>query len=167
MSKTTTTREKIYQPRKIVYEGLSRNRIRAWFPVRIQAFFFWGIDSHFWILFRIRAKTIGYAMPLLGFCSVYWNRIGKKKIGKFLAFLHSKLFYKEFHQIYSKMWTKKMLTKGNQIHNFILCVCENFSDTILVRFRLRLFDMLQFRFRFHTAKSFGFYGSGSRFHNTG
>jgi hypothetical protein len=24
-----------------------------------------------------------------------------------------------------------MLTKGNQIHNFILCVCENFSDTVI------------------------------------
>ncbi len=38
-------------------------------------------------------------------------------------FLLSKLFYKEkvyqFHQIYCKMWKKKMLNEGNQIHNFI------------------------------------------------
>ncbi len=56
---------------------------------------------------------------------------------------------------------KKMLNEGNPIHNFILCVYENFCDTILLRFRnrnklrfrLRLLDKL--RFRFHTAKSYG------------
>jgi hypothetical protein len=46
-----------------------------------------------------------------------------------------------------------MLNEGNQIHNCILCVCENFSDTILLQFR--------FRFRFHNAKSYGSYGPGS------
>jgi hypothetical protein len=56
---------------------------------------------------------------------------------------------------------KKRLNGGNQIHNFKLCVCENFCDTILLRFRnwfrFRLFHKL--RFRFHTAKSYGSYGS--------
>ncbi len=37
--------------------------------------------------------------------------------------LHSKLFYKEkdykYQQIYCKIWKKKMLNEGNQIHNFI------------------------------------------------
>jgi hypothetical protein len=43
-----------------------------------------------------------------------------------------------------------MENEGNQIHNFILCVCENFCDTILLRFRFRLFDKLRFlRFRFY------------------
>ncbi len=41
----------------------------------------------------------------------------------FFAFLHKKRFYKEkvykFPQIYCKMWMKKMLNEGNQIHNFI------------------------------------------------
>jgi hypothetical protein len=32
---------------------------------------------------------------------------------------------------------KKILNEGNQIHNFILCVCENFCDTILLRCRNR------------------------------
>jgi hypothetical protein len=54
---------------------------------------------------------------------------------------------------------KKNLNEGNRIHNFILCVCENFCDTILLRFRR--FDKLRFRFLFHTAKSYGSYGSGS------
>jgi len=44
---------------------------------------------------------------------------------KFVSFLHSKLFYKEkdykYQQIYCKMWKKKMLNEGNQIHNFISC----------------------------------------------
>jgi hypothetical protein len=53
----------------------------------------------------------------------------------------------------------KMLNEGNQIHNFKQCVCENFCDTILLRFWFRLFDKL--RFRFHTATSYSFYGSGS------
>jgi hypothetical protein len=64
---------------------------------------------------------------------------------------------------------KKVLNEGNQIHKFILCVCENFCDSILIwfrninklRFRFRLFDKLRLRFRFHTAKSYGSYGSGS------
>jgi hypothetical protein len=43
------------------------------------------------------------------------------------------------------------MNEGNQIHNYILCVCEKFYDTILLRFRLR----------FHTAKSYGSYGYGS------
>jgi hypothetical protein len=30
-----------------------------------------------------------------------------------------------------------MLNEGNQITNFMLCVCENFADTILLRFRNR------------------------------
>jgi hypothetical protein len=42
---------------------------------------------------------------------------------KFASILHSKLFYKEkdykYQQIYCKMWKKKMLNEGNQIHNFI------------------------------------------------
>jgi hypothetical protein len=41
-----------------------------------------------------------------------------------------------------------MLNEGNQIHNFI-----SSSDSV------RLFNEL--RFRFHRAKSYGFYGSGS------
>jgi hypothetical protein len=44
-----------------------------------------------------------------------------------------------------------MLNEENQIRNFILCVSENFCDTILLRFR----------FRFQTAKSYGSYGSDS------
>ncbi len=57
------------------------------------------------------------------------------------------------------MGMKKMLNEGNQIHNFILCVCETFFDTLLrfrnrnllrFRFWFRLFDKL--RFRFHTVK---------------
>ncbi len=32
------------------------------------------------------------------------------------------------------MLMKKILNEGNQTHNFILCVCENFCDTILLRF---------------------------------
>jgi hypothetical protein len=31
---------------------------------------------------------------------------------------------------------KKMLNEGNQTHNFVLCVCDNFCETILLRFRL-------------------------------
>ncbi len=38
-------------------------------------------------------------------------------------FYISKLFYEEkyykYQQIYCKMWKKKMLSEGNQIHNFI------------------------------------------------
>ncbi len=64
----------------------------------------------------------------------------QKKIWKNFAFLHSKLFYKEkvdkFQQIYCKMWMKKMLTEGNQIHIFI---SSSGSD----------FFKLRFRFRFH------------------
>ncbi len=37
-----------------------------------------------------------------------------------------------------------MLNGGNEIRNFILCVCENFCDTILLRFR----NCNSFRFRF-------------------
>ncbi len=41
----------------------------------------------------------------------------------FVSFLHSELFYKEkdykYQQMYCKMWKKKMLNEGNQIHNFI------------------------------------------------
>jgi hypothetical protein len=41
-----------------------------------------------------------------------------------------------------------MLNEGNQIQNFILCVCENLCDTFLLRFR----------FRFHnTAEMFNFF----------
>jgi hypothetical protein len=50
----------------------------------------------------------------------------KKENLKNIAFLHSQLFYKEkidkFHLIYCKMWMKKILYVGNQIHNFILCM---------------------------------------------
>jgi hypothetical protein len=45
------------------------------------------------------------------------------------------------------------------MNSFILCVCINFFDIILLRFRL--FEKLLFRFVFHTAKSYGSYGSGS------
>ncbi len=41
----------------------------------------------------------------------------------FVSFFYSKLFYKEkdykYQQIYCKMWKKKMVNKGNQIHTFI------------------------------------------------
>ncbi len=49
----------------------------------------------------------------------------KKQIflNKCVSFSHSKLFYKEkdykYQQIYCKMWKKKILNGGNQIHNFI------------------------------------------------
>jgi hypothetical protein len=48
----------------------------------------------------------------------------------------------KFHQIYCKMWMKKMLNEGSQI----CCVCENFFDS---------------GSGFATAKSYGSYGSGS------
>jgi hypothetical protein len=74
-------------------------------------------------------------------------------------FYISKLLYHEkidnFHQIDCKMWTKKILTEGNQIHNFTLCVCENFC----VRFKV--FDTLLSRFQIRKAKTCGSYGSGS------
>ena len=42
---------------------------------------------------------------------------------KFVSFLLSKMFYKEkdfkYQQISSKMWKKKFLNEGYQIHNFI------------------------------------------------
>ncbi len=42
---------------------------------------------------------------------------------QFVSLLHSKLFYKEkdykYQQINCKMWKKKMLNEGTQIHNFI------------------------------------------------
>ncbi len=46
----------------------------------------------------------------------------------------------------------------NQIHNFILCVCENFC-VIMVPVPVPTFYKLRFRcqFRFHTAKSYGSY----------
>jgi hypothetical protein len=47
----------------------------------------------------------------------------KKEIITNLAFLHSKLFYKE------------KIDKFHKIHNIILCVFENFGDTILLRFQ--------------------------------
>jgi hypothetical protein len=51
------------------------------------------------------------------------KQIFQKNFGNFLAFLHSKLFYKEkvykFQQIYCKMWIKKIVNEGNQIHNVI------------------------------------------------
>ncbi len=51
------------------------------------------------------------------------KQIFQKKFWNFFAFLHSKLFYKEkvykFQQICCKMWMKKMLNEGYQIHNFI------------------------------------------------
>ncbi len=49
--------------------------------------------------------------------------IKSKFCTKFVSFSHSKLFYKEkdykYQQIYCKIWKKKMLNEGNQIHNFI------------------------------------------------
>ena len=51
------------------------------------------------------------------------KQIFQKNFGIFFAFLLSKVFYKEkvykFQQIYCKMWMKKILNEGNQIHNFI------------------------------------------------
>jgi hypothetical protein len=90
---------------------------------------------------------------------------------KKLAFLRSKPFYKKkidkFYQISGTRVNvnEKRLSGGNLIHNFILCISENFCDTILLwfrnrnklRFRFRLFEKLQFRF--DTAKSYGSYGS--------
>ncbi len=46
-----------------------------------------------------------------------------KIFGNLFVFLLCKLFYKEkvykFQQIYGRMWMKKMLNEGNQMHNFI------------------------------------------------
>jgi hypothetical protein len=71
-----------------------------------------------------------------------------KKRWKNLAILHSKLFYREkiakFHQIYWKMWMKKMLSEGNQIHNFTLRLWE-----------LLWFHIIRFRFRYGKSYSSG------------
>ncbi len=51
------------------------------------------------------------------------SKFFKKILGKNIAFLLSKLFYKgkvyKFQQIYFKMWMKKMVNDRNQIHNFV------------------------------------------------
>jgi hypothetical protein len=51
----------------------------------------------------------------------------KKVFEKNLAFLHSKLFYKEridkFHQIYCKMWMKKILNEGNHLIKYTILYC--------------------------------------------
>jgi hypothetical protein len=40
--------------------------------------------------------------------------------------------------IEAALLSRNLLNEGNQIHNFIrYCVCENFCDSILLRFRLR------------------------------
>ncbi len=79
------------------------------------------------------------------------------------AFLLSKLFYKEkvykFQQIYCKMWMKKMLNEGNQIHNFISSsgsgTVINYgsgSDFLTSYGSGSLVKKLRFlRFRFHNA----------------
>jgi hypothetical protein len=85
------------------------------------------------------------------------------------AFIYSKLFTRKkfisFIKYIVKCEWKNFLM--DFILDFILCVCENFCDTILLwfrnrnylRFRFQLFDKL--RFRFHKAKSYGSYDSGS------
>jgi hypothetical protein len=45
---------------------------------------------------------------------------------------------------------KKMLNEGNKMHNFY-CVCENFTGC----------DSINYGSGFTTAKSYGYYGSGS------
>ncbi len=74
---------------------------------------FWksyGSGSYFWKV------TVPVPAPYL----YHKKPIFRKK---FVSSLHSKLFYKEkdykYQQIYCKMWKKKMLNEGNQIHNFI------------------------------------------------
>jgi hypothetical protein len=88
----------------------------------------YGSGSDFW-------KSYGSSSGS-GFGSYFWKvtvpvpvpapyLYHKKQIflKKFVSFLHSKLFYKEkdykYQQIYCKIWKKKMLNEGNQIHNFI------------------------------------------------
>ncbi len=48
------------------------------------------------------------------------------------------IFYKEkidkFHHIYYKIWMKKMLNEGNQMH---ILYRVNVCDSILLRFRFR------------------------------
>jgi hypothetical protein len=71
---------------------------------------------------------------------------------------------------------KKMLNEGNQMQNFILCVCEYLCDTIPFSYgsgtvinygsgsdflKSYGFVPVSFRFRFHTAQSYGSHVSGS------
>jgi hypothetical protein len=74
-----------------------------------------GSGSYFW--------KVPVPVPVPAPYLDHKKQIKKKKIGIFFAFLLIKLFNKEkvyeFQQFYSKIWMKKMLNEGNQIHNFI------------------------------------------------
>jgi len=62
-----------------------------------------------------------------------------------------------FHQIYCKMWMKKILNEGNQKRNFMLCLWELlWFHFIAVPVPLR--SVIKLRFRFLYSKK---YGSGS------
>jgi hypothetical protein len=67
---------------------------------------------------------------------LYKKQFSTKNFARSLAFLHSRLFYKEkideFFQNYYKMWRKKMLKKEIK-YTILYCVCENFCDSMLLR----------------------------------
>ncbi len=79
-----------------------------------------------WFRFRFRLlKKLWFRFRFLLLESYGSGSIKSKFFLKicFLFTVHSKLFYKEkdykYQQIHCKMWKKKMLNEGNQIHNFI------------------------------------------------
>ncbi len=82
----------------------------------------------FWFQFRFWQVTVPVPASYID------HKKHSLKKRKNLAFLHCKLFYKEFdkfHQIYCKMLTKKIK------YTILVCVCVNFFDSILLKFRFR------------------------------
>ncbi len=104
------------------------------------------VPSDFWQV-RFRLRNVLVSRPKKA-------QLKKKFLWTKIAFLHCNLFYTEniykFHQIYCKMWMKKMLNEGYQIHNFILFLWE-----------LLWFHLLRFRSEYFGSPSYCAYGSGS------
>ena len=113
--------------------------------------------------------TVPVPAPYIDHKKQIWRR---KKCGIFFDFLLSRLFYKEkvhkFQQIYGKIWMKKMLNEGNQMHNFMsssgsgtvikygsgsdfwkIMVPFPTYEKLWFRFRFLLLKKLRFRFQLH------------------
>jgi hypothetical protein len=116
--------------------------LTGWFGQINYEYFFWVPmakavlwNCNYFLRFRFRLLKVTVPVPYLD----HKKHSLKKSLENILPFLHSKLFYKEkideFHQIYGKMWMKKMLNEGNQISN---------GKTSLVDYRILSFFCSRF-----------------------
>ncbi len=126
------------QPETVLIEFVNQILIYKQCCGTITTFYLSGSCSDFWkVTFPV----------LTSYKLRFWFRIYtinskvRKKIGKKSYLFTLEAFYKEkpdkFHQMFCKMWMKRMWNEENQMHKFIPCVCENFCDTILLLFRNR------------------------------